>query len=174
MRFLTRVLWLVPFGVHAGYALATCGHMPAELRGARGAGTSVALFFLLWAATIILSNLTFLALCLRLPRMRGKMLSVPRRSYWLSGPEQRAELIQRLRGIVGVAMFGLNVFFLAVYQSIYQANARPPMVFVPMEVLVFFFMVAPLVISAGMMVFEVAAMTREAARAEISSKSHDV
>lgn len=164
MRYLASVLWLVPLAVHVGYAFSTYGHLPPALGGSGGGagGTSSAVFLACWGATIIAANSAFVFLYFRLPKLNDRMLSVPGKDYWLSDADLRKELIERLRGIVGVALFGLNVFFLAVYQSIYQANARPPMISMRLNILVFFFMLFPMLITAAMMVSALVSLARDA------------
>jgi hypothetical protein len=165
MRYLSSVIWLAPFAVHVGYALSTYGHMPLYLGGTAGeAGAPVAVFFACWSAMILSANLVFVFLYFRLPKLKDRMLSVPGKAYWLSTDELRQELVERLRGLIGVALFGLNVFFLAVYQSIYQANAAPPLVFVPMAFLVFFFMLLPMLVTIVMMAAALVSLARDARR----------
>lgn len=147
MRFLGRVLFIIPLSVHVGYWAATVSGLPAAIgRTAADMGTPKDRFVLLWGLTIAAANLTFIALYLALPRMGDPMLKVPGAAHWLSNAKRRSELIERLRGIFEAALLGLNIFFLAVYQMIYQANALLPVTTFPPATLITFFMVAPLLL----------------------------
>ena len=147
MRLLSRVIWLAPLAAHLAYLLATSEELPDAL-GARpwssDAGTSTRLFLVEWLAIVGLANASLLAVHVRLPRFGDRMLSVPRKDWWLASKERRAELVERLRGFVETALVLLNVFFLAVYQRVYQSNAAPPRVSVPEDALVVGFMGVPL------------------------------
>ena len=145
MRFLGRVLFIVPLAVHIGYFAATFDELARTVgRTGNEAGTPRGDFAIFWILTIGLANLAFTALHLRLPRMKESTLKVPGQEYWLSTPERRADLVSRLRGIFEAALLGLNIFFFAVYQSIYQANAHAPAVRFELPTLITFFMIAPL------------------------------
>ena len=141
MRFLGRALFIVPLSVHIGYLAATFPDL-ANMVGhtAETAGIPKARFALFWCLTIALANVVFIALYWRMPKMRDSMLKVPGAAYWLSTAERRTELVTRLRGIVEAALLGLNVFFFAVYQSIYQANVLAPVVSFQPAVLITFFL----------------------------------
>jgi hypothetical protein len=149
LKHLSRVLWLAPFAIHLAYLLATWRELP-EAFGARpwsaDTGTSTRLFLVEWLAVVCLANTALLAVHLRLPRFGDRLLSVPRKEFWLGSPEHRAELVERLRGFLETALLLLNVFFLAVYQSIYQSNAARPRVSVPPDVLTVGFMAVPLLL----------------------------
>jgi hypothetical protein len=145
------VLWLAPVLVHLAYLLATSRELP-EAFGARpwdaDAGTSTRLFLIEWLAIVGLADAALLAVHVRLPRFSDRLLSVPRKEHWLGSPARRAELVERLRGFVETALLLLNVFFLAVYQRVYQANAPRPAVSVSADVLVVGFMAVPLLLIA--------------------------
>jgi hypothetical protein len=144
LRSLGALLWIVPFAAHVGYVLATFDQLPGHLGEDGGTGGATALFIVEWFAVLGAANLAFTALHLRLPRLRDGMLSVPGRDWWLADPERRAELVDRLRAVCEVALLMLNVFFLAVYQSIYQTNTPLPILALPPPVLIAGFMLAPL------------------------------
>jgi hypothetical protein len=139
------MLWIVPFAAQVGYVLATFDQLPERLGGEGEAGTATAFFIVEWFAILAAANLAFAVLHLRLPRLGDRMLAVPGRDWWLAEPERRAGLIDRLRAVCEVALLMLNVFFLAVYQSIYQTNAALPILALPPLVLISGFMLAPLV-----------------------------
>ncbi|MDD5306974.1 MAG: hypothetical protein PHU25_06585 [Deltaproteobacteria bacterium] len=144
MRILGRLLWLIPLAVHTGYLLAVRSTLPAFLGAGPGErGTSTAIFMAEWILVIVLSNAAFVFIHARLPRFRDSMLAVPGRRHWLSTPERRAELVEKLRGLCETALFFLNVFYLAVFQSIYQMNAPKPLVTFPRPVLFSFFIALP-------------------------------
>lgn len=146
MKHLGRVLWIVPLAVHVGYLLATREQLPSELGADPGQrGTGVSLFVAEWLVVLGAANLAFVLLHARLPRMSDRMLSVPGKSYWLSTPKRRSIAVEKLRGIVETALLLLDVFFLAVYQLIYQTNVAEPVVSLPQTALIVLFMVLPLV-----------------------------
>ncbi|MCP4602065.1 MAG: hypothetical protein GY847_16375 [Proteobacteria bacterium] len=147
MRYIGSTLWLVPLAVHVGYILATHTHLPPEIGvEPETPGTSVIHFLVGWIAIIGAANLAFAFLHIRLPSFSNRMLGAPGQAYWLSTTERKEELIDRLRSICEAVLFGLNVFFLAVYQSVYQTNAMAPFVNISMAVLVFCFMLLPLLV----------------------------
>ncbi len=155
MRFLARTLFILPLSVHIGYLAATFPHLAGGVgRTAVSDGTPKGEFLLFWCLTIGLANLLFLGLYFSLPRMSDRMLRVPGAAYWLATPERRSELVARLKGIFETALLGLNVFFFAVYQIVYQANTLTPVLSFPPAVLITFFMIAPLlmVLVAGLLI----------------------
>ncbi len=163
MRYLGSVLWFVPFFVHIGYLLATYMHLPPEIGvDSVGSGTSVMLFIVGWFAIVGSANLAFMFLYIRLPGFGDRVLAVPKQDYWLSTAELRGELIDRLRSICDAALFGLNVFFLAVYQIIYQTNAVVPFLSVPPAALVFFFMILPLLVAVIAMLVTIRGLAADA------------
>jgi len=54
-------------------------------------------------------------------------------------------MIDRLRGVCEIILLLINVFFLAVYQNIYQTNVPAPVISVSPKILIPAFMVLPLV-----------------------------
>ena len=58
---------------------------------------------------------------------------------------------------------GLNIFFIAVYQSIYQSNTLTPALSFPPAVLITFFMVAPIlmILVAGLLIVRGLALDAE-------------
>jgi hypothetical protein len=149
LKHLSRVIWLVPVMVHLAYLLATSRAFP-EAFGAKpwssDPGTSTRIFLVEWLSIVGLANAALLAVHIRLPRFGNRLLSVPRKDHWLGSDTRRAELVERLRGLIETALVLLNVFFLAVYQSVYQANAAKPAVSIPADVLVVGFMAVPILL----------------------------
>ena len=147
MRALSRTLWVAPFLAHLAYLLATSHGLP-ETFGARpwadDPGTRSSVLLVEWLTIVGLANAALLAVYIRLPRFSDRLLSVPGKAHWLSSPEHRAELVERLRGFLETALVLLNVFFLAVYQSIYQAAAPQPVLRVGSLTLIVAFMGVPL------------------------------
>ncbi len=163
MRYVSSVLWIVPLAVHVAYILATSPHLPPLVGvNAGAAGTPVTHFLGGWFIVITLANLAFVVIFIRLPRFGDRMLAVPGQEYWLSSSDRRADLVDRLRGICETALLGLNVFFLAVYQSIYQSNVTLPFLVVPMVALVMFFMVLPLLVAVIAILLTVRGLAAEA------------
>jgi hypothetical protein len=148
---LSRILWFAPLAVHIAYLLATSRGLPEAL-GARAwaddPGVSSRVLLTEWLTILGLANGALLVLHVRLPRCSDKLLSVPGKAHWLSSPEHRAELIERLRGFLETALVLLNVFFLAVYQSIYQVAAPQPVLTMRFEILAVGFMGVPLFLIA--------------------------
>lgn len=151
MRQLSRILWLAPFAAHVAYLLATSGAMP-EAFGARpwedDPGIPSRLLVAGWLGAVGLANVALLAVHLRLPRLSDRLLAVPGKERWLAGPKSRAALVEHLRGFLESALVLLNVFFLAVYQGIYQAAVQRPVLTVGFGILVAGFMAAPLALVA--------------------------
>ncbi len=158
-----RLLWIIPFATHIAYVLATYGHLPPTIgQTFEDPGVSLRLFFILWFALIGLANVLFLILYRRLPKLKDRMLQVPGQEHWLSTPETRAELIRRLRGVIDAAMLGLNLFFLSVYQLIYQSNTFRPVIAFPIPVLMGGFMVLSLLTVAVAMILTVRSLSVDA------------
>jgi hypothetical protein len=164
MQRISGFLWLVPLSVHMGYILATYSHLPEALGSSSEVETSTIYFLLGWFAVLGAANISLYFIQLRLPYFGDKMLSVPGRDYWLSTPELRNELVEKLRGICETSLLCLNVFFLAVYQGIYQFNAINPSITFPVFPLVVFFMFGPLLLTAGYMIVATFRMALEARR----------
>lgn len=169
MKHLSRVIWLAPLIVHLAYLLATSRELP-EAFGARpwsaDAGTSTRIFLVEWLAIVGLANAALLAVHIRLPRFGDGLLSVPRKDYWLGSEARRAELVERLRGFVETALVLLNIFFLAVYQRIYQANVARPALSVPADPLVVGFMAVPVLLVAlafARLLYDLVAIARKPA-----------
>jgi len=146
VRNLGSVLWIVPVAAQVGYILATYDELPPAVGAGPGTeGTALVLFIVEWFAIVGLGNVAFALIHVRLPALRDSALRVPGRDFWLSTPERRGELVDRLRGICEIILLLLNVFFLAVYQDIYQTNVPDPVISFSPRVLVPVFMVLPLV-----------------------------
>lgn len=160
MPSLANAIWPIPLAVHIGYVLASYSHLPPTIGGAPG--TKTGLFVFMWLAIVTLANAAFLLLIVRLPRFGSRMLRVPGQRYWLATGARKDELVSRLRGICEITLFGLNVFFIAVYQAIYQGNTLQPYLFVPFSVLVFFFMGLPLLSTVVYMVIAIRGLATKA------------
>ena len=149
MGFLYRLIAFIPLSVHAAFAAAVAEHLPARLGmtvDAPGIDTNECLIG--WALLVGLCNLSFVLLYLKMPTFKDKSLSLPGLPRSL-GPEMREELVRRLRGVAETALLGMNVFFLAVFQAVYQANAAHPLIRFPVPVLLVGFMLVPLLLIAG-------------------------
>jgi hypothetical protein len=163
MRHLGRILWLIPFAAQIGYLLATSDDLPRLVGGSPGdPGTRLSLFVAEWFAVIGLANAAFVFVHLRLPTFSDRMLSVPGKEHWLSTPQTRAVLVERLRGVCESALLMLNVFFLAVYQSIYQTNASRPVITVPEKILIPCFMALPVAVILASVLLAMRSLAREA------------
>jgi hypothetical protein len=166
VRSLGSVLWLVPLATQIGYILATYDELPAMVgAGPESSGTDAMIFIVEWFAIVGLANLAFAIIHVRLPRLGDRMLAVPGRAHWLSSPERRAVLVDRLRGVCEITLLLLNVFFLAVYQNIYQTNVPAPVVAIQTGILVPFFMVLPLAAVAVSLLVVLRNLAAEARRA---------
>ncbi|MCP4199659.1 MAG: hypothetical protein GY762_21145 [Proteobacteria bacterium] len=160
MRYLGNVIWPVPFALHVGYILATAAHLPTTIGGSPG--TQTGYFLGTWLTLVALANSAFIFLLIRLPYFGSAMLKVPGQHYWLATRERRDELISRLRGICEVALFSLNIFFIAVYQAVYQHNTVHPYLAIPFPVLVFFFMGVPLFFTVVYMIMAIRGLATSA------------
>jgi hypothetical protein len=168
MRFINRLLPFIPLSVQLALVAATLEHLPPRLgQTADVTGTDTWICLAAWVAVVATCNGAFVFLHIRMPKFKDTMLSAPGHVYWLATPERRADFVQKLRSIAETALFGLNLFFLAVYQSVYQANALRPVVQFPMTVLFVGFMVAPLllvVVHISLTIHRLAAEARDKAQ----------
>lgn len=147
MKHLGKVLWMIPLAVHVGYFLATFEHYPSYIGAGVGElGTEFYLFVTEWFAIIGLANVALLGVHIKLPTMKDRWLSVPGKDFWISTEARKEELIDKLRGFCEAALLLLNVFFLAIYQSVYQSNAPSPVVKLGDPILVGGFVVVPIVL----------------------------
>jgi hypothetical protein len=145
VRNLGSVVWLVPVAAQVGYILATYDELPAAIgAGPESGGTAFELFIVEWFAIVGLANLAFSVIHVRLPKLSDRSFRVPGRDFWLATAERKEILIDRLRGICEIVLLLINVFFLAVYQNIYQTNVPDPVMSISPAVLVTAFMVLPL------------------------------
>jgi len=153
MPSLSRFVWLLPLAIHIGYLFSTFSYMPMFIgRTYDNFGIPVSSFYIAWLSIIFLANFVFVFLHFRLPFFKNKMFAIPKRDFWLETQKNKEELIRRLRGIIEVSLFGLNIFFLAIYQSIYQANVLDAVVIFPKLILLLGFMVVPILIIFGVMI----------------------
>ena len=136
MRQVTRWVWLIPLAIHVGYFMAVANHLPLSL-GAdlQSIGTTKRIFVLEWFGMIGFANFAFFILHLKLPYLKDRHLKTPGSTYWLSSKEAKAELVDRLRGMCEMVLLSLNVFFLAVFQKIYQTNVVRPRLTFPGDIL---------------------------------------
>ena len=146
MRNLGSVLWLVPLAAQVGYILATYDELPEMVGAGPGtSGTAFDLFIVEWFAIVGLANMAFAVIHVKLPKLSDRSFRVPGRDYWLANAERKEQLIDRLRGVCEIILLLINIFFLAVYQNIYQTNAPAPVMAIAPQVLIPAFMVLPLV-----------------------------
>ncbi len=143
---LLRYLWVFPFAVHMGYIAATCQYFPARVGSEVGHAISPTFFFGEWLAIVVLSNIAMVALRVLMPRFNDRILSVPRKEYWLANPERRQTLILMLQGFMETVMVLLNIFFLGIFQWVYQSNVGMPVVRLPVMVIVPGFISVPLIL----------------------------
>jgi Ca2+/H+ antiporter len=150
MRFFNRALAFVPLSIHIAYAAATLAHLPPDLgRTAATQGTKTAVCLILWFFVVGLCNAAFIFLHMRMPKFRNSFLTLTKRADSPEmSEERRAETVRRFQSIAETALLSMNVFFLAVYQAVYQANVLLPVMQFPMPVLFVGFMVAPLLLTA--------------------------
>lgn len=175
MSSISRFLWLIPFAAQVAYIFATHEEMP-RLMGATAndPGTRAYMFIAEWFAVVGMANIIFVFVDLRLPSFSDRMLSVPGKSYWLSTPATRAALVEKLRGICEAALLLLNIFFLAVYQFIYQTNVARPVFQIPGNILLFGFVALPIAVIVGYILWTLWALSstaRSIAAAQKDSKN---
>lgn len=143
-RFLARYLWVVPLVTHLAYALATIPTLPVSIGPVRSFAGNVPAFIVQWVGTLLFANGALLFTTIWMPRFNDKLLSVPNKAYWFADAERRSELVERLRGIVDTSLFLFNVFFLGIYQWIYQTNVLEPVLRIPRNVLWVGFIAIPI------------------------------
>ena len=163
MSTLSRFLWLAPFAAQIAYILATYDQMPRLMGASPGdPGTRLHFFIAEWFAVVGIANIIFVFVHLKLHTFSDRMLSVPGKAYWLATEERRRTLLDRLRGILEVSLFLLNVFFLAVYQSIYQTNVTRPLFQLSEPILLFGFMILPVAIILAYLVWSMLGFAKTA------------
>jgi hypothetical protein len=163
LRNIGKILWLLPVAAHIGYILATHDKLPDMIGAGDGeGGTDIYVFIVQWFALVGFANLAFAFIHVRLPRFSDKMLSVPNKNYWLANTERRARLVERIREQIEATLLMMNIFFLAVYQNIYQTNVQEPVIQIRPMILVPFFMILPLVIILGVFLFGMRSLASEA------------
>jgi hypothetical protein len=144
MHSVLRYLFLLPLAIHTAWVAATWQRLPLEFGGGFTDTTTLPVFVIQWLCVTLGANLAFIAIHWRLPSGGKHLLSVPKRDWWLADPERRMQLVANLRGLVEVSLFCTNLFFLAVYQFIYQSNVPAPILFVPEKILLIAFTVLPI------------------------------
>ena len=163
MRNAGKILWLLPVAAHIGYILATHDKLPGMIGSGGGeGGTDLYVFIVQWFALVGLANVAFALIHVRLPRFSDRMLSVPNKDYWLANAQRRARLVERIREQIEATLLMMNIFFLAVYQNIYQTNVQGPVIHIRPMILVPFFMILPLVIVVGVFLFGMRSLASEA------------
>ena len=163
MRNIGKILWLLPVAAHIGYILATYDKLPGTIGSGGGeGGTNIYVFIVQWFTLVGLANVAFAFIHIRLPRFSDRMLSVPNKDYWLENTQRRARLVERIREQIEATLLMMNIFFLAVYQNIYQTNVQGPVLQIQQMILVSFFMILPLVIVVGVFLFGMRSLASEA------------
>ncbi len=150
MHYLNRILAFVPLSIHIAYAAATLGHLPPELgRTTSSPGTRTWICIVVWFSLIALLNGTFIFLHVRMSKFKDSFLTLSRKkSGEPLSAEGRSDRVRRFQSVAETSLLSLNLFFLAAYQAVYQANVLLPVVRFPMPVLFVGFMVAPLLLTA--------------------------
>jgi hypothetical protein len=149
---LLRFLWVFPFTIHLAYIAATCQYFPDRIGSDVGHGTSPTFFFGEWLAIVVLSNIAMVVLWVWMPRFNDRILSVPRKEYWLANPERRQTLVLMLQGFMETVMVLLNIFFLGVFQWVYQSNVGMPVVRLPAPAIAVGFISVPLILVVVFMI----------------------
>ena len=143
-----RFLWILPFTVHAAYFTATVRFFPEKVGPSQGAAVSRAVFSTEWLVIVIISNVLLLVFWRLMPRLNDRMLGVPNREYWLKNSENRTELIQTLQNLLETILVLINIFFLGIYQWVYQSNVLTPVIRLPLMLLIAGFITFPLALIA--------------------------
>lgn len=138
--------------MHAGYFAATCRYIPNRVGPDPGAAVSRLVFSFEWLAIVLFSNLLLFVFWKRMPHLSDKTLSVPNREYWLTNPEHRNDLIARLQNLIETILVLINIFFLGIYQWVYQSNVLTPVIRLPIMLLIAGFITFPLTLIAVYMV----------------------
>jgi uncharacterized membrane protein len=171
---LNTLLWLVPLVIHVAYLATTAQRLPASVgAGIETPGTPRQIFVASWALSLILSNAALIWIALRLDSFRDHLLSVPRKDYWLGTARRRRQAVSRIMSIVETALFSLNVFFLSIYQLIYQTNVATPLVSFPRIVLIVGFTATPLFLFFITLVSSLLRFQREAAPVQAGEDERD-
>lgn len=144
MAIIYRYLWLFPLIVHGAYFAANYSFLPQRIGEPPETVISRTVFALEWIAIVSLSNVVLWGIWYRMPRFSNKVLSVPNREYWLKTDENRTALIERLQNLLESILVLVNVFFLGIFQWIYQSNVSSPVMHLPRIVLIGGFLTLPL------------------------------
>lgn len=147
IRLLNRLAAFLPLAVHIAFAAATARDLPARLgRTVDDPGMNTQICLAAWIVLVGACNIAFTFLDLRMPKFKDAALRLTGRSRQSLTQEARTELISRLQAVAETALLCLNIFFLAVYQAVYQANTPYPILQFPMTVLFVGFMLVPLLL----------------------------
>jgi hypothetical protein len=147
IRLLNRLAAFVPLAVHIALAAATVRDLPTHLgRTVDRPGMDTKLCLAAWVVLTLACNTAFTFLDLRMPKFKDAALRLTGRSRRPLTREARNDLVSRLQAVAETALLCLNIFFLAVYQAVYQANTPYPILQFPMIVLFVGFMLVPLLL----------------------------
>ncbi|MCU0661429.1 MAG: hypothetical protein MUC50_03780 [Myxococcota bacterium] len=166
MKYLPKILWLVPLAAHLGFLAATAAPFSESMGATRDeTGVDSTAFFMAWIGITAAANLSLLVLHLFLPRLPGRFLLVPGHRYWLGSDETRAELLARIRFTIEASLLGLNVFLAAVYQLMYESSVRKPVLYFSPPTLIAAFMVLPILAAFILMGLTMLGLRRDARKA---------
>ena len=72
-------------------------------------------------------------------------MSVPNKDFWLRDESTRSLLEQKLQGVLDTLLILINIFFLGIYQLIYQGNVAIAVLKLPLPVLLGAFIAMPMI-----------------------------
>lgn len=147
MTIVLRYLWLFPFTIHFAYALATFRYFPDFVGHNSDAMSGRTLFIVEWALIVLLSNGALIYMVHRLPKFNNRILAVPNKDYWLKSEETKQLLIQKLQGMLESILVMSNIFFLGIYQFLYQTNVQIVALKLPSVVIFSAFIAVPMVLA---------------------------
>jgi uncharacterized membrane protein len=146
----TSWLWLLALAAVVGYFFLTYGELPGRVAthfdgaGRPNGFQTKQVYLTSFLGFIFILNGIFGGLYFLLRRIPAAFLNIPRKDYWLSTPELRDELRQKLQGLVGLLGLFLNTVFLFTERVIYQQNTSDAVFEIPLMGGVIFILVCSL------------------------------
>ena len=143
-RIISQTLWILPLVIHIAYLTATLPYLPDTIGSVNSFTANHSSFVFQWMGTIIFANVSLFFLDIRLHTFSDKILSVPSKDYWLKDSAHKKMLITKLKELIETILFLINIFFLAIYQLIYQSNVTTTVFKLPGVILFYAFIILPL------------------------------
>lgn len=129
MKWKWEGVWVAAFLAFLGYVAFTAGSLPDgllathfDISGNPNGFQPKASYLLSFISIHLAVNILFLALYAWIDRIPPALVNLPRKDYWFSTPERKAEAFGRLRKTLGLSGAFLNLVFLFCHQLVVQSN----------------------------------------------------